>query len=400
MGVPLAVQAADDLPRGDTVASRVRPELDPIGIHAGAYRLYPSLQIGLERVDNIFAQEQNPVDDRITRLEPALVLQSDWNRHSVRGSVSADVARYADNASEDYNDYRAEARGRLDVLQGSEIDLGGEYALEHEDRGSPDDVSGFEPTRYQESSVFASTLWNRGRWRFVLDAAVEWIFYEDVSGSAGIINNEDRDRVEQQAGAEAAYEILPRRSVFIRAHANQRDYRQEVDDFGLNRDSTGSDIVAGARVEFSGVTGGEAYVGQLAQDYQDPALPSLDDTTFGASFYWSPTGLTTLTTTLDRRVDETTFDGASSVRVTTARLRVDHELFRNLILSGQAQVWNELYTGISRDDDYDDYVLEARYLMNRNMEGRLRFHHDRRDSDAAGEDYSRNRVLVTLKGQL
>jgi hypothetical protein len=358
------------------------------------------LQIGLERVDNVFAQEQNPIDDRITRLEPALVLQSDWNRHSVRGAVSADLARYADNASEDYNDYQAEARGRLDVRHGSLVELGGAFARLHEDRGSPDDVNGFEPTRYQESSLIVSTIWYTGRWRFALDASVDWLFYEDVAGSSGIINNEDRDRVEHLVGAEAAYEILPRRSVFIRAHANQRDYRQEVDDFGLNRDSTGSDVVAGARVDFTGVTGGEVYIGRLAQDYQDPALPPLDDTTFGAAFNWNPTGLTTLTATLDRRVDETTFDGASSVRVTTARLRADHELFRNLILSGQVQIWNELYTGISRDDDYDDYALEARFLMNRNMEGRLRFHHDRRDSDAAGEDYSRNRVLIMLKGQI
>jgi hypothetical protein len=391
--------AADDVPRGETVATRAHPGLDPIGAHIGGLLLSPALQIGAERVDNIFADEQDPRADVITRLEPALDLQSDWSRHALRGSVTGVLARYRDNPSEDYNDFTAEARGRLDVRRDGRIDIGGRLARLHEDRGSPDDVNGFEPTRYQASSVFASTGMGFGRWRIALDAVTEWLFYEDVLATGGVINNEDRDRTEDNAGLEVAYEFAPARSLFARARVNRRDYRAERDDFGLDRDSTGSELVGGARVDFTGVLGAAAYAGRVAQDYEDPALPPLDATDFGATLTWSPTGLTTIAATLARSVEETTFDGASSVRRTVANLNLDHELLRNLLLNGQVQRSDDVFNGIPREDAYDAWTVGARYLANRYLVGILRFSRDRRDSNVAGEDYRRNRILLALRGQ-
>lgn len=396
-----SVPAADDVPRGETVTTRAHPGLDPIGMHIGGFLLYPVLQIGAERVDNIFADEQNPQADVISRLEPALELQSGWNRHAVGGSISGVLARYRDNPSEDYNDGTAEAHGRLDVWRDSRIEVGGRVARLHEDRGSPDDVNGIEPTRYQASSVFASTSIGLGRWRMGLDAVTEWLFFEDVPAAGGvIINNDDRNRIEEEAGVELAYEFVPGRSVFARARGNRRDYQAERDDFGLDRDSTGSEFVGGARVDFTGVIGGEVYAGQIAQDYEDPALLPLDATDFGATLTWSPTGLTTLGATLARSAEETTFQGASSVRRTVANLNADHELLRNLLLNARVQWSDEVFNGIPREDTYDAWAFGVRYLANRYLAGILRFDQDRRDSNVAGEDYRRKRILLALRGQI
>jgi hypothetical protein len=396
---PVRAPAADDVPRGETVTSRARPELDPLGMHMGSFFLYPALQVGGEKVDNIFADEQNPQADLISRLEPALTLQSDWNRHAVGGSISGVLARYRDNPSEDYDDGTAEAHGRLDVGHDSRVEAGGRFARLHEDRGSPDDVNGFEPTRYQASSVFASTSMGFGRWRMALDAATEWLFYENVPGTAGIINNKDRDRIEDEAGIELAYEFVPDRSVFARARANRRDYRAERDDFGLDRDSKGTEFVGGVRADFTGVAGGEIYAGRIAQDYEDPALPPLDATDFGATLTWNLTGLTTVGANLTRGAAETTFQGASSVRRTVANVGVDHELLRNLLLNVQAQRTDDVFDGIAREDAYDILTFGVRYLANRHLVGIVRFSEDRRDSNVAGEDYRRKRVLLALRGQ-
>lgn len=395
----MPVPAADAVPRGETVTTREHPGLDPIGVHVGGFLLYPALQIGAQRMDNIFADEQDPRADVITRLEPALELQSGWNRHALRGSVTGVLARYRDNPSEDYSDFTADARGRLDVWRDSRIEAGGRVARLHEDRGSPDDVNGIEPTRYQASSVFASTSMGFGRLRMTLDAATEWLFYEDVLATAGVINNDDRDRTQDEAGIEVAYEFVPARSVFARARANRRDYRAERDDFGLDRDSKGSELAGGVRLDFTGVIGGAAYAGRIAQDYEDPSLPPLDATDFGATLTWSPTGLTTIGATLARSVEETTFNGASSVRRTVANVNLDHELLRNLLLNGQIQRSDDVFNGIPREDAYDAWAIGARYLANRYLAGILRFNQDRRDSNVPGEDYRRKRVLLALRGQ-
>jgi hypothetical protein len=54
------------------------------------------------------------------------------------------------------------------------------------------------------------------------------------------------------------------------------------------------------------------------------------------SVTWSPTGLTTLTGTLTRAVEEPLTAGTSGFVLTSANLVLDHELMRNILLQGRA----------------------------------------------------------------
>src|SRR2546430_17302073 len=83
------------LDRGETVTSRPRPELDPLGMRAGSFLIYPRL--GLQEVynDNIFAAESNEQGDFITLVRPQLDVRSDWTNHAVDLHAGATIGRHA-----------------------------------------------------------------------------------------------------------------------------------------------------------------------------------------------------------------------------------------------------------------------------------------------------------------
>ena len=73
------------IPR-DTVAERVRPELEPLGVNVGAFTLFPQLGVDVMSVDNIYSQGEDQVDDTVTIVNPKIDLRSNWSRHSMNVS--------------------------------------------------------------------------------------------------------------------------------------------------------------------------------------------------------------------------------------------------------------------------------------------------------------------------
>ena len=103
------------LPRGDTVATRARPELDPLGIRAGAFLVFPELTIEEIYNDNIFAENGDETDDFITSLRPEVTVESNWSRHALAIAGGGDFGFYAQNSDENYQDWFAATNGRFDV---------------------------------------------------------------------------------------------------------------------------------------------------------------------------------------------------------------------------------------------------------------------------------------------
>ena len=103
---------------------------------------------------------------------------------------------------------------------------------------------------------------------------------------------------------------------------------------------------------------------------------------------------------VSRTVEETTINRASGSFDSEYGVSVDHELLRNLILSSRASYLNADYEGINRKDDYLKFGASGKYLLNRNLYVTLKYDYERRDSNAAGQDYTQNAVLLSLSGQL
>jgi hypothetical protein len=178
------------------------------------------------------------------------------------------------------------------------------------------------------------------------------------------------------------------------------DYSSAVDDAGFKRDSDGYELIAGTRIDFSGVTYGDIFGGYRRQMYDDARLESVSGPTFGGLVTWNVTGLTTIKGSIQRSVEESTLSGASGFFATEYKATVDHELLRNLLIGADISYLVDDYKGIDRTDNYYHGGAYARYLMNRNLYLTARYDYQKRDSNVTGADYDRNVVLLQVSTQL
>lgn len=370
------------------------------GFDLGPFLADPSIAVTEAYDDNIFATKNGKVDDFITVISPRLSLTTDLPEHEFGLNAGADIGRYAENTSEDYEDYFVGADGRYDFAPGSNVFAGVNYAREHEERDSPDDVSGAEPTTYDDLSGFLGTAQRFGRVSVRAGGTVERLDFDDVPATLGTINNDDRDRTQYEIGTRVGYRAAPAWRPFMQGAYDVRRYDSSTDDFGFDRDSEGFSVAAGTLVRLGRSAQAEILAGYLEQNYDDdPALQNVEAADFGARVQVQATERTRLTGFVDRSVDETTIPNASASLDTSVGITASHKLSERLEARVPFIFTESDFEGINRRDQIGSAGLELRYFIIPNIyaEGGYRF--TRRDSDLAAADFDENRVFVRLGAQ-
>ncbi|MGH8533874.1 MAG: outer membrane beta-barrel protein, partial [Gammaproteobacteria bacterium] len=328
---------AQQLRYGETVTSRQRPELDPLGIRAAGFLIYPSLAVSEQYNDNVLAISGDEVDDFITFITPGVKVNSDWNNHALNFRADANIAKYADNGDEDFEDYAFGTDGRLDITRNQSLFANALYSHRHQNRGDPDDPQGRNQSDYDLYTITGGYSHRFNRLSVRLEGTGAQYDYDNVTADDGsTINQEQRDRTDAIGTLRAAYELRPGYSAFLLGSYNNRSYDQKRDQDGTERSSDGYEVAVGAELALTGVTTGELYVGYRSQFYDDPNLDTIDGVQGGASIYWNVTTLTTITGKVERTIEDTTFrttvDGTPAAGYFRTRYGfiVDHELLRNL----------------------------------------------------------------------
>lgn len=350
--------------------------------------------------DNIYATESAEVGDYVTIVTPELYLESDWERHRLRVEGGAEIGRYASNDGEDYEDAWIGADGKYDISKDSNVFGGGRISREHEDRESPDDVNGTEPTTFARVQGHVGVAHKIERTSVRVGVTSERLDFEDVARTGGVINNDDRDRTMYEAGGRVGYRASPGLEPFVQALYDLRRYDDEADDNGLDRDSAGYGLAAGFQARLAAGLGVEALAGYLHQAYDDASLDDVDALDLGLRLLWESGRGTTLNAFLDRTVEETTLDRASAALDTVAGVSVEHSLAADLLLDARAVYIDSDFEGITRQDDIYSLGAGLKYYFLPNVflggEYRLLV----QDSSEPGQDYVDNRVLLRLGTQL
>ena len=82
---------------------------------------------------------------------------------------------------------------------------------------------------------------------------------------------------------------------------------------------------------------------------------------------WSPSGLTTITGTLTRSIEDAAQEGVAGYTYTSARLEIDHEYLRNVLLHGGASLQRaDFLQGGGAQTSYS-VAAGVTWLMNRRM---------------------------------
>jgi hypothetical protein len=160
----LSSVAAQERRRDADIIERPPTGYEPTAIRVGGLTARPELNINEYYDSNIFATDDSIVGDEsdfITQIRPSLSVDSDWSNHALGFFTYDDIARHADNDDEDWKDYRGGGRGRLDMLRSLNLTGVLQYRKLHEDRESPDDVRGIEPTDFNILPLMARSTTSR-----------------------------------------------------------------------------------------------------------------------------------------------------------------------------------------------------------------------------------------------
>lgn len=387
-----------------TVAERFASVHRPDGVPVGAMRLYPRVGVGGLYSDNVFATYSPAETDwaRITLAEA--ILRSDTSRYSAELGVRANLARFSEFEVNDYDNGQVWFAGEKDLTSTSNVDLDLDFARLTEPRTSVNTpADSLELTQYKRSTIAGLYTYQPSRWKLRLDGRYRSLDFEDVRISAGIVNNDDRNRTVRDFGTRIGYDFADTYGLFLEGRISSVDYDQRIDDDGFERSFDGNEVRLGAELRLSGLVMGELFLGYLSRDFDDSRYAEASGPSFGAEIDWVITNITTLNISASRTTDPTTIIGASTITNSQYSLGVDHELRRNLLLQLEIDIANEDFEGIDRQDDILRVKLGAEYRMNRKLWLTVGYRHRDRDSRAAGpggRDFIINEVTIDVTYQL
>ena len=362
-GILAPVASAQDNPfvRGRHVAvtERGQPEFDPEPVRAGGFDVISSLGLSGEYNDNVYGQFTNEVDDTIIRVRPQVEARSNWSVHALRGGASADHREYSSESSETTTDYNIFADGRLDATRNFQLTANASAGQLTEPRYEPSGQGTPEPAqnRYIAAEVGAT---------FRSDRVA-------LLGQAGTRENNykyfysQRASTENFVSARVSYAISPAIAVFGDVRQTDMDYEQNAS----IRNSTRTNIRGGLNFELSAPFRGEISAGQVIENRDFPGLEDVRAWSLDALLLWFPTQLTTVTFRGFAGITDPGIPESLSANTDRYSMRVDHELFRNLLLYGEAGFGtydfnaSPRFPTFERNDDFTDVLVGAAYKLNK-----------------------------------
>ncbi len=356
------------------VLDRTHSGYEPVGISAGDFTLYPQIGVGEWYDDNLFATTNQTVGDLRTVITPDLLAKSNWATNSASLDLHGDIERYFDRPNEAVNDGGATGTAQYDGPDYLTLSGLADYEHETEARSStlsPRDV--VRPIQFDFDNVQVGIARPFDRLRLSLTADLsETDFQDGVTPTRAPVVETIFDTQEAFLDGKVAYVINPDTAVVLDVTGNTRHFTHDapatVGAPAIDRDSSGFEITTGLNLALTHLLRAELLAGYLDQTYVAGAVfRPVNGPTFHVKLDFLPTGLTTLSLDLDRKVNDAQDATASSYLSTKGHFQVDHELYRNIIVSGSVDYEQDAYSGIRRLDDVLDGRVYVTYLMDRHF---------------------------------
>ena len=385
---------AQEPQRGVTVEERPRADYAPVGIPAGAFLVYPSIELEVRRDDNIFRTRDGKTADTILSIRPSVRAVSQWSNHELGLEAGAAADHYHSHTDENKRDWFAILGGRLDVLRDTELQAAVNVFDLQEEPDDPSSATAGTPGDHTSWGGRLDASHHLNRLGFAAAARYTALSYDEAPKKV-------LDRGELELSGQVGYRMFAEYEAFTRATLHHREYERLTG--GFDRDSHGWELVGGTELDLGGLIVGEIFAGWRRQDYEDGVLPAISEPTLGLSVDWNITALTTIGAHAQRNVFETA-SRASGVLATAVGLDATHELRRNLILRAGASLTHErpeVIVGERRDtSDLLGVDIGGTWLLDRTTRLEFGYRHERKDSTAPDGHFEANVVTLDLMLQM
>ena len=348
-------------------------EFDPVPIRVGTFELFPRIDAELEYNDNILATDLAVVDDVVLSFVPAVIARDRRPDREILIGLQAGADFYLGNTFN--NQFRGEANGavRLGLGTGTRPFFGVEISRNNS-RGQPDDDVRLvaQPITVSRLETNAGIERDFNRFTGIVEATARLVSYDgafNIDGRAFDVGF--RDNRIYEGRAQLSYSRSDNQRVFVEAIFNDQSFNGVSNDPNLpinlrqDRSSSGFRLQAGYARQLTNLLRLRLRAGYLRQDFDSPAFGTVSGVSFDGDIAWRPTPLTIVNAGLRRSIDQRTNPLFSGGLRTEAWFAVEHELLRNMTLTGRGRYgWVD---DISTVDTVTEYNIAAgaRYRLDR-----------------------------------
>lgn len=364
------------------------------GIVFAGFKLFPKLALRETYDDNIFRTRDDAKSDFITNYHPSLVLQSNWDRHSLLFAGEGDFGVYRDNAGQDYSDYTLLASGQYDLIQDVFLTGAVSQSRKHQGRDFLEDAEDDGSlASYKVTSEIVGFTHDLRRLKFRVFAQNSNMKLEDDADN--LLIDDFIKRNTQSLESELKFEFTPGNSIFLSNIADTSDYKFS-DASDLN--SKGMNWKLGLNYDGGGIWSGKVFVGYLSREYDDKSKDT-QKPYFGTFLQFRPSKLTSLSFTYDKNFTETTIANAAGIVRTTHKIDMRHSITQ--FLTGTATIGydDNDYVGGSDDDRQTKFTylgFGGDYQFSDQLAMRLSYDYRERESNRPLDEYDNNRVMLSL----
>ena len=411
--------------RDEAVQSRPRPDYDPDGIYfndlvdglgraigvvpksqprsdaASTVQIFPTLTLGSYYDDNVLRSSSNARGDFVRTARAALDMSSDRDTHGFELGGYGEVGYFSRLVSENYHQFGGYAGAFL--VPTDETRLGVRLSDERlreprEDTGGATGQT--RPTVYHLMTASVNGAYKDADWQLTPSGVLKTYTYQP---NAPVVIGSEYDRDEYTGTFRIGHTVSEGSAVFIEPQINSRNYHEAVSPVdGFRHDSSGYQIIGGARFDFSSVTYAEIGGGWLQQYYVDRAFKTLSGPALLFSATWNPRDWITLSLDAGRQINEAVIPGVSGVETTYATGALDYELDYNWLANLNLGYTTADYRGSSGSSSpqRSDTILRigagTRYFVARGVSLNLNWIGYDRTSNTAGADLKYNQYIASI----
>jgi hypothetical protein len=374
-----------DRRRTVSVSERVQPGYEERGYPLDGIMVFPRLRVIGAYEDNVRASATDRQSDVGFTLEPSVSALSDWSRHQIGLAASGSVTRFAKLDSESAETFNVRGEGRYDA--GDQIRVFGyaAYRRDVERRSAPGALrDSRRPAAYNTATVGGRLTWQGTRLRLAASASTARIDYADITRLDGLVfNSRELDRKVNQGSLRADYAVTPNLAVLVTGTLGKIDYDLPPVSRTPDRSARKAELLAGLSFEFTDLLRGEVAIGYIDQDFRTASLTGFSGFGGRAELEYYPTRLTSVRFDASRTIQDAGNPLAPSYRRTRVGVRVDHELFRQVLLTAVADYESARFQLPFRTERRPHAALSGQYLVNRHLTLFARYDHLRATSRPA-----------------
>lgn len=380
----------------ERVSDRDRDFVQPDGIRAGNYLIFPSVGAAVVFDDNIFASNRHKVSDIRSVVTPQLHLQSQLPRHVLDLSLGGKIVNYLDETSQDYADVRGQLDGALHFDHAHTLSLSTLTAIEHEERGAiTSSRSAAEPVEIHHSRVVAGITRDVGRLYGTFSAGLErWDYSNTTSITGGVLRQDQRDLDVASAQLKLGYRFSPGYEFIGKLRALRQWNRGDtVTDY----DAIGYEVMAGLAFETNPLLRWRLLGGYGFRDYEQSDIDSLGSSLVEGRVQWLATQRMTIYGTVSRAIMDRIGDEDGGRIENRLHGKVEYEVYHNTVLTMDAEIRDTDFIGSTRHDRLWGARLGVDYYLSKNWLMTFDYEYQQQNSNDDDFDVNRNRFTIGAK---